>query len=207
MALHLLISQMFFLRKEGRRNVGQGGGYNHHLRHHFVGLNVTVPPFFRFASMNGITWAKIYEIFLLFHYSNKQFLKFFRPCANSVFRASDNDGVVLLNRLRVGFSHLRDHKFRHNFADTIDPFCNCRSNSVETTQHFLMHCSDYSNNRLVMFDSLLQLDITLFPFNSKTLCRILLYGEPDFSIIQNHDILSITIKFICDTSRFGGPLF
>ena len=114
---------------------------------------------------------------------------------------------MLLNRLRVGFSHLREHKFRHNFADTVDPFCNCRNNSLETTQHFLMHCSDYSNDRHVMFDSLLQLDFNLLPLNPETLCRILLYGDSNLSFAQNHAILNITIKFICNTGRFGGPLF
>jgi len=134
-------------------------------------------------------------------------LKFLRPSSNSVFRVTDNNGVVFLNRLRVGFSHLREHKFRHNFADTVDPFCNCRNNSIETTQHFLIHCSDYSNDRLVMFDNLLRLDITLLPLNPRTLCRTLLYGDPNFSFAQNQNILTITIKFICDTRRFAGPLF
>ena len=134
-------------------------------------------------------------------------LKFFKPNANSVFGVTDKKGVVLLNRLRVGFSHLREHKFRHNFADTVDPFCNCRNNSIETTQHFLMHCSDYSNDRLVMFNSLLQLDISLLPLKPKTLFTTLLFGDSKFSQNQNHDILSITVKFIQDTGRFGGPLF
>ena len=134
-------------------------------------------------------------------------LDFFRPSANSIFGVTDNNGVVLLNRLRVDFSHLREHKFRHNFADTVDPFCNCRNNSIETTQHFLIHCSDYSNDRLVMFDNLLQLDINLLPLNPRTLCRTLLYGDPSFSFAQNHNILTITIKFLCDSRRFAGPLF
>ena len=134
-------------------------------------------------------------------------LKFLRPNANSVFRVNDSRGVVLLNRLRVGFSHLREHKFRHNFADTVDPFCNCRNNSIETTQHFLMHCSDYSNDRLVMFNSLLQLDISLLPLSPRTLCSILLYGGSEFNYNLNHDILSITVKFIKETGRFEGPLF
>ena len=30
--------------------------------------------------------------------------------------------IKLLNVLRVGFSHLREHKFRVNFADTLNPF-------------------------------------------------------------------------------------
>ena len=134
-------------------------------------------------------------------------LKFLRPNANSVFRVTDNKGVILLNRLRVGFSDLREHKFRHNFADTVDPFCNCRNNSIETTQHFLMHCSDYSNDRLAMFNSLLQLDVSLLPLNPRTLHTILLFGDSNFSQNQNHNILSITVKFIQDTGRFGGPLF
>ena len=72
-------------------------------------------------------------------------LTFLRPKAAPIFRVADNKGVVFLTRLRVGFSHLCEHKFRHNFSDTVDPFCNCRTNSIETTEHFLMHCSDYSN--------------------------------------------------------------
>ena len=134
-------------------------------------------------------------------------LKFLRPTANSIFNVIDNKGVVLLNRLRVGFSHLKEHKFRHNFADTVDPFCNCRSNSIETTQHFLMHCSDYSNDRLVMFNSLLRLDISLLPLNPGTLYKILLFGDSKLSHNQNHIILSTTVKFIQDTGRFEGALF
>ena len=134
-------------------------------------------------------------------------LKFLRPKGNPVFRVSDNKGVIFLNRLRVGFSHLREHKFRHNFADTFDPFCNCRTNSIETTEHFMMHCSEHSNERLVMFNDLLQLDISLIPLNPLKLLRVLLYSDPKLSSDQNRDILSITVKFLCNTERFSGPLF
>jgi len=130
-----------------------------------------------------------------------------RPEANSVFDVTDNKGVVFLNRLRVGFSHLREHKCRHNFADTLDPFCNCLTNSLETTEHFLMHCSDYSNERLVMFNSLFQLNISLLPLKPKVLYHILLYGNTNFSTNLNHEILSATVKFLVDTGRFSGALF
>mgnify|MGYP001793457675 FL=1 len=49
-------------------------------------------------------------------------LKSIRPVPNYIFDACDPLGVQLLTRLRVGLSHLRDHKFKHNFNDTIDPF-------------------------------------------------------------------------------------
>ena len=48
----------------------------------------------------------------------KKPLEFIRPIGNSTCRIHNPIGIKLLNRLRVGFSHLREHKFRHNFADT-----------------------------------------------------------------------------------------
>ena len=32
-------------------------------------------------------------------------------------------GIKLLTRLRVGFSHLKEHKFQRNFVDAINPLC------------------------------------------------------------------------------------
>ena len=49
----------------------------------------------------------------------KSLLKFIRTIPNSVFSVVDIYGIKLLTRLRVGLSHLREHKFRHNFQDTI----------------------------------------------------------------------------------------
>ena len=61
-------------------------------------------------------------------------LSFLRPKPNPVFNLGNDPGVCLLTRLRVGFSHLLEHKFRHGFRDTLDPFCDCRNNSIETTE-------------------------------------------------------------------------
>ena len=76
----------------------------------------------------------------------KQILKFMRPSPNSTFNVHDPRGIKLLTRLRVGLSHLHEHKFRHNFQDSLDPFCNC-SQHIETTIHFFLHWSNYSNQR------------------------------------------------------------
>ena len=40
---------------------------------------------------------------------------------NSAFSVADIYGIKLLTILRVGLSHLTEHKFRHNFQDTINP--------------------------------------------------------------------------------------
>ena len=47
-------------------------------------------------------------------------LKFVRLVGNSVFEINNTYGLKLLRGLRFGLSHLRDHKFRHNFQD---PMC------------------------------------------------------------------------------------
>ena len=47
------------------------------------------------------------------------------------------NGIKLLKRLRVGLSHLREHKFRLNLEDSINPFCNCGWH-IETTIYSLL---------------------------------------------------------------------
>ena len=54
----------------------------------------------------------------------KQILKFIRPSPNSTVNVHNPHGIKLLTRLRVVVSHLREHKFRRNFQDSLDPFCN-----------------------------------------------------------------------------------
>ena len=51
----------------------------------------------------------------------KKLLAFIRPLGNDTYGTYDPLGIRLLNRLRLGFNHLREHKFRYNFADTLHP--------------------------------------------------------------------------------------
>ena len=57
----------------------------------------------------------------------KKLLTFIRSLENDTYGIYDPFGVRLLNRLRLGFNHLREHKFRHSFADILNlpSFC-CR---------------------------------------------------------------------------------
>ena len=45
---------------------------------------------------------------------------------------------ILVYRLRIGLSHLNDHKFRHNFQDCLNPLCPCIL-EVESTIHHCQH--------------------------------------------------------------------
>ena len=62
----------------------------------------------------------------------KQTLKFIRTSPNSTFNVRNPHGMNLLTRLEVGLSHLREHILRHNFPDSLDPFCN-RGWRIQTT--------------------------------------------------------------------------
>ena len=49
----------------------------------------------------------------------EKILSFIRPKENSVFAIHDTKGLKLLTRLRLNFSHLNEHEFRHGFKDTV----------------------------------------------------------------------------------------
>ena len=52
-------------------------------------------------------------------------LKFIHLSGNSVFNCHNPRGVKLLTRLRLGLSHLQEHKFKHGFQDSLNPICSC----------------------------------------------------------------------------------
>ena len=55
----------------------------------------------------------------------------------SLFSTHDSQGVKLLSQHRLDFSHLKKHKFRHNFKDCLSPMCGWRL-EIESTQYFFL---------------------------------------------------------------------
>ena len=62
----------------------------------------------------------------LCHLFKKLILKFIRPEPNRI-SATENfeGGLKFLTRMRLGLSHLADHRFRHNFQDCLNPIYSC----------------------------------------------------------------------------------
>ena len=83
----------------------------------------------------------------------KSLLKIIRPTANSVFDICDSNGVKLLTRLRLGLSHLREHKFSHNFRNTINPLCPCNL-EVESVSHYFLRCQNFTQQRMILMNEL-----------------------------------------------------
>ena len=50
----------------------------------------------------------------------KSLLNFIRPSESTVFNCHNPKRVKLLTRLRLGLSHLCEHKFKHSFQDSLN---------------------------------------------------------------------------------------
>ena len=137
----------------------------------------------------------------------KRILSFIRPSANSTFNCHNPGGIKLLSRLRLGLSHLREHKFKHSFQDSLNPFCSCGKGEVETSSHYLLHCSNYSEERLALLNTIRNIDMSILQLSDSKFTSVLLFGDNSFDNSKNTFILDATIDYIISTRRFGAPLF
>ena len=95
-------------------------------------------------------------------------MEFIRPSPNSIFDIYNPYGIKLLTRLRLGLSHLNEHKFKHGFNDTINPICIC-GGDIESINHFFLHCPEYSEARQTLFDNIQSIDKMLLSQNESSL--------------------------------------
>ena len=124
----------------------------------------------------------------------KNILNFIRPALNCVYNCHDPKGVKRITRLRLGLSHLRENKFKHNFQDSIYPLCNC-SHDIESTTHYLLHCPLFVNERSTFFSTLSSVDCSLLNNTDSTLTQTLLFGNTSFKSNKNLKILIATIDY------------
>ena len=112
----------------------------------------------------------------------------------------------LLTRLRLGLSHLNEHRFILNFEACTNSLCTCTL-EVESTTHFFLHCHYYNNIHKILLDDLKVINVNILKLSETALTDLLLYGEASFDMIQNKMILTASIKFIVDSDRFTGSVF
>ena len=117
------------------------------------------------------------------------------PCF-SFFSVYNPYGVKLLTRLRLQFSHLKEHKFRHGCGDTVSPMCGCNA-EIEDTEHFLLRCHFYSIQRLELFNNINKVDPSFTQLHTKEKVNILLYVYlPNTSNALNQDIIKFVVNFL-----------
>ena len=85
--------------------------------------------------MNEINWTLILRTVFLMQLSAKSIYDSFR------------------DKLHLDFSHLREHKFRHNFIDTVNLLCSCTL-ETENTEHFFLRCQSKLSARATLMSEL-----------------------------------------------------
>ena len=108
--------------------------------------------------------------------------------------------------MRVGLSHLREHKFKHSFQHTLNPICTC-GEDIETASHYLLHCPDYLEERKTLLNTISCIVPNIFDFNNDQLTEILLYGKEDRDNINNTSILDATINYLIETKDLMHSFF
>ena len=134
----------------------------------------------------------------------KKLFTFIRSLGNDTYGIYNLLGVRLLNRLRLGFSHLRGHKFRHNFSNTLNPLCSC-SLETEDTENYFLRCRNSLSFRTTLINDLNNINTAVASLSSNDLLRAILYGDERKE--TNCKILTASINLIEDTKRIEKSLF
>ena len=131
------------------------------------------------------------------------------PFTYPISNSSEDQGVhdplglrYILRVLRVNLNPLRNHKRRHNFADTPSEFCN---EDVEDTSHYMFECTRYATHRANLAGKVIEI---LQRDNLNRLgnqLELYLYGHRSLNLIDNRNIFVSTIKYIKDTQSFSPP--
>ena len=116
-------------------------------------------------------------------------LRFVKPLENSVFNCHNPIGIKYLTRTRLGFSHLRYHKFKHGFVDAIDPLCSCNT-GIENTVHFFLHCPNFSTARNTLLNEIAIVDsLLMMKMKSKLFKLSFMETQPVLSMINKFSVL------------------
>ena len=127
-----------------------------------VGLILSNIPSFLGLLLHGTKYIKRLELHPLQILRNfkKHLLKDIRSDPHSFYNICNPNSLKLLARLRLGLSHLNEHRYNHNFENCINPLCTC-SWAIEATSHFFLHCHYYDSIRHIIFNELCENDVNL----------------------------------------------
>ena len=100
---------------------------------------------------------------------------------------------------------MRDHKFKHNFQDAVNPLCNCGLNA-ESTSHYLLHCPLFADKRKTFLSTIKSINYKFVEQNDSILTQTLPFGDLASSVETNKLILNATLQYVLSTKRFEEAL-
>ena len=121
----------------------------------------------------------------------KNILSCIRRKANSVFNCNSSKGLKFGTIFHLGLSHLREHKFKHSFQDSINRLCSY-SLDVESTIYYFLHGPLLTIKRHIHLNAISLIDNKLLDSNESNLIQHILLGDPSKDTNTNTEILNAT---------------
>ena len=78
---------------------------------------------------------------------------------------------------------------------------------METTIHYLLHCLNFSNELLTLFNKLQSTDGNILSKDDFRISKALLFGDDSFNDVKNSSVLTSSIEYTLSTKRFDVPLY
>ena len=133
----------------------------------------------------------------------KCILKFIRPSSKPIFNCHSPNGINLITGLRLGLSHLCEHKLGHCFLDTFNQIGSC-GDDIETIIHYLLHCPNSVERTLL--HNLQHIGEDIHDKNDFQVSELLLFGVSSNNDASNKFTLNATIRYIWASKRIDVPL-
>ena len=119
------------------------------------------------------------------------------------FDIKNSDSYAIFRK--KNFWHLREHKFRHNFANDVNPLCSC---TLETeSREFLSTLPKHLSACTTLMNELNNISNAINSLNSIDFIRVILYGGNNFANVTNFRTITAPMRFIKTTKRFEEALF
>ena len=135
----------------------------------------------------------------------KFILQFLIYSPSSTHNRFNTKGIKYLTRLRLELSHLREHRFKHGFLDSLNPVCNCGLD-IESTCHFLLYCPNFVNERTLLLNDVSRITKDALPTCETAFIKLLLYGDDSFDSATNTLILNAYLEYILSSKYVDGSL-
>ena len=110
------------------------------------------------------------------------------PSRKIIFNSHNPKALKFVTRLCLGLSHLRYHKFKHNFQY-----------SLKSTSHCLLQCRLFADEKKTSLSHIKSINHKFLEQNDSTLKQTILFGDPASSVETNTITLNAIIQYVLST--------
>ena len=103
--------------------------------------------------------------------------------------------IKYLSRIRLGLSHLREHKFKHSFQDTLNPVCVPVDQILKRLVITSPPALSLMQNEILL-KNIKQIAASILNLNYSQSTHVLLHGDSSLKYETNTEILNSSMNYI-----------